>query len=116
MNWWLAYCCVGRGKMSRNMTSRSLSDVDWRNSILRSLVVGTALTNHHNQYGPLGQFSGVGSMGGGGLQTFCMIKSYKAKRKVEGDRKSKTTGQNCFALRLTREKMGSASSQQLACL
>lgn len=70
-----ACCCMGRGKRSLSMTSRSLSDVDRRSSILRSLDAGTALTNHHTQAGPLGQFSGVASIGGSGLQTLCMIVS-----------------------------------------
>ena len=66
-------CHVRTGKDSRSISSRSWSDVLLRNSIFLVGVVGRAWMYHHTHIGPLGQFSGVASMGGRGLHSVCMI-------------------------------------------
>ena len=63
----------GTGKDSLNIINLSLSDVQQRNLIFLCGDIGTQLRNHQTHAGPSGQFSGTGSIGGGGLQEFCII-------------------------------------------
>ena len=63
----------GNGSVSLNNNNLSLNEVDERNVNFVCGDVGTVLTNHHIHVGPLGQFSGAGSMAGGGIHAFCII-------------------------------------------